>query len=202
VGWADLAAWQWRTTRSLRNLRGWLLEPEWHSDDSKLRVLSVTFLIGLSPAQNLADEGGTSGTRLPFSFSPSFSFSFPFPFFFFFFYFLPHLGKHEVPSMGRAREVIQWSREHQEGMELNEAVREQDVEKVKVRRPLEAVSSNEHGPSRGVSLGLGQWTLDAVVARPIRPYCVESTPLPSGAPQAILILPAGTPPCRSGRQVP
>ena len=45
--------------------------------------------------------------------------------------------------------------------ELIEAVRKQDVEKVKVRRPLEAVSSTEHGPSRGVCLGLGQWTLEA-----------------------------------------
>ena len=59
-------------------------------------------------------------------------------------------------------------------MELIEAVREQDVEKVEVRRPLEAVSSTESGPSRGVCLGLGQWTLDAVVAIPIRPCCVDS----------------------------
>jgi hypothetical protein len=47
-------------------------------------------------------------------------------------------------------------------MELIKAVRpvrEQDVEKVKVRRPLEAVPSSEFGPSRGVGLGLGQWTL-------------------------------------------
>ncbi len=34
-------------------------------------------------------------------------------------------------------------------------VREQDAEKVKVRRLLEAVSSTECGPSRGVCLGLG-----------------------------------------------
>ena len=34
------------------------------------------------------------------------------------------------------------------------AVREQDFEKVKVRRPLEAVTSNECGSSRGVCLGL------------------------------------------------
>jgi hypothetical protein len=32
-------------------------------------------------------------------------------------------------------------------MELIKAVREQDVEKVKVRRPLEAGSSSECGPS-------------------------------------------------------
>ena len=66
--------------------------------------------------------------------------------------------------MGRAREVIKWFREYQAGMELIKAVREHDVEKVKVRRPLEAVSSTESGPSRGVCLGLGRWTLDAVVA--------------------------------------
>ncbi len=45
------------------------------------------------------------------------------------------------------------------GMELIEAAVNQDWEKVKVRRPLEAVSSTEYGPSRGVCLGLGQWTL-------------------------------------------
>jgi hypothetical protein len=69
------------------------------------------------------------------------------------------------------------------GMELIKAVREQDVEKVKVRRPLEAVSSTESGPSRGVCLGLGQWTLEAVVARRIRPCYAESSPFarrPSG----------------------
>ena len=65
---------------------------------------------------------------------------------------------------------------HQERMELIEAVREEDSETVKVRRLLEAVSGTECGPSRGVCLGLGQWTLDAVVARPIRPCCVESSP--------------------------
>jgi hypothetical protein len=51
-------------------------------------------------------------------------------------------------------------------MELIKAVREQDVEKVKVRRPLEAVSSTESGPSRGVCLGLGQWTLEALRRTP------------------------------------
>jgi hypothetical protein len=61
-------------------------------------------------------------------------------------------------------------------MELIKAVKKQDLETVKVRRLLEAVSSNEYGPSRGVCLGLGEWTLDAVVARPIRPCCVESSP--------------------------
>ena len=63
-----------------------------------------------------------------------------------------------------------------ERMELIEAVEEQDVEKVEVRRLLEAFLGAESGPSRGVCLGLGQWTLDAVVARPIRPCCVESSP--------------------------
>jgi hypothetical protein len=64
----------------------------------------------------------------------------------------------------------------QERMELVEAVKKQDVEKVQVRHPLEAVSSSKSGPSRGVCLGLGQWALEAVVARPIRPCCVESSP--------------------------
>ncbi len=61
-------------------------------------------------------------------------------------------------------------------MELIEAVQEQDVEKVEVRPPLEAGSRFESGPSRGVRLGLGQWTLDAVVARRIRPCYAESSP--------------------------
>jgi hypothetical protein len=46
-------------------------------------------------------------------------------------------------------------------MELIEAVKKQDVVKVKVRRPLEAVSSTESGPSRAVYLGLRQCTLGA-----------------------------------------
>jgi hypothetical protein len=61
-------------------------------------------------------------------------------------------------------------------MELIKAVKKKDVEEVEVRRPLEAGASTEYGPSRAVCLGLGQWTLDAVVARPIRPCCVESSP--------------------------
>ena len=61
-------------------------------------------------------------------------------------------------------------------MELIQAVQNQDVETVEVRRPLEAVSSTESGPSPGVCLGLGQWTLDAVVARLIRPCSAESSP--------------------------
>ena len=62
---------------------------------------------------------------------------------------------------------------HQERMELIEAVKKQDVEKVEVRRLLEAFLGAEYGPSRGVCLGLGQWTLDAVVARPIRPCRIQ-----------------------------
>jgi hypothetical protein len=82
-----------------------------------------------------------------------------------------------VPSTRAADEAAVLAREHnsvrfQERMELIEAVKKQDLEKVQVRRPLEAVSSTEYGPSRG----LGQWSLDAVVARPIRPCCVESSP--------------------------
>ncbi len=61
-------------------------------------------------------------------------------------------------------------------MELILAVQNQDVETVEVRRQLEAASSTECCPSRGVYLGLGRRTLDAVVARPIRPCCVESSP--------------------------
>ena len=60
-------------------------------------------------------------------------------------------------------------------MELVKAVKKQDAEKVEVRRLLEAFLSTE-SPSRGVCLGLGRWTLDAVVAIPIRPCCVESSP--------------------------
>jgi hypothetical protein len=60
-------------------------------------------------------------------------------------------------------------------MELIKAAQKKDWEKVKVRRPLEAVSSTEYGPSRAVCLGLGQWTLDAVVARPTRPCYAESS---------------------------
>ncbi len=65
---------------------------------------------------------------------------------------------------------------NRERMELIKAVEEQDVETVKVRRLLETVSSTASGPSRAVCLGLGQWTLDAVVARPVRPCCAESSP--------------------------
>jgi hypothetical protein len=83
-------------------------------------------------------------------------------------------------------------------MELIKAVKNQDVETVEVRRPLEAGSSTESGPSRGVCLGLGQWTLDAFVARPIRPCWAESSP----RRLAVLMLHAGAPPCRSERHVP
>ncbi len=77
---------------------------------------------------------------------------------------------------GRLDEAREYRLASQKRMELIGAVKNQDVEKVEVRRPLEAGSSTESGPSRGVCLGLGRWTLDAVVARPIRPCCVESSP--------------------------
>ena len=80
------------------------------------------------------------------------------------------------PSGRLDRLVSTESGRFQERMELIEAVQKQDAEEVEVRRPLEAFLSAESGPSRGVCLGLGQWTLDAVVARPIRPCCVESSP--------------------------
>jgi hypothetical protein len=83
----------------------------------------------------------------------------------------------EARLSGRLDEAREYRsvRFQEERMELIEAVKKQDVEKVKVRRLLEAVTSTESGPSRGVCLGLGQWTLDAVVARPIRPCCAESS---------------------------
>jgi hypothetical protein len=59
---------------------------------------------------------------------------------------------------------------------LVEAAEKKDWEKVKVRRLLETVSSTASGPLRAVCLGLGQWTLDAVVARPIRPCGAKSSP--------------------------
>ena len=83
----------------------------------------------------------------------------------------------EVRPSGRLDKLVSTeSGRFQERMELVKAVREQDLEKVEVRRLLEAFLGTESGPSRGVCLGLGQWTLDAVVARPIRPCCVESSP--------------------------
>ena len=83
----------------------------------------------------------------------------------------------EVRPSGRLDRLVSTeSGRFQERMELIEAVQEEDVEKVEVRRLLEAFLGTESGPSRGVCLGLGQWTLDAVVARPIRPCCVESSP--------------------------
>jgi hypothetical protein len=63
------------------------------------------------------------------------------------------------------------------------AAKKKEWEKVEVRRPLEAVVYSECGPSKAVRLGLGQWTLDAVVARRTRPCCAESSPYvrrPSG----------------------
>ncbi len=86
-------------------------------------------------------------------------------------------------------------------MELIQAVQEQDVEKVEVRRLLEAVSSTECCPSRAVCLGLGQWTL--MPSSHARFGLAVSNPaLTSGTGQASLMLHAGARPCRSGRQVP
>ena len=83
----------------------------------------------------------------------------------------------EARGSGRLDEALEYRiGSFQERMELIEAVKKQDVGKVEVRRLLEAFLGTESGPSRGVCLGLGQWTLDAVVARPIRPCCVESSP--------------------------
>ena len=67
-------------------------------------------------------------------------------------------------------------------MELIRAVREEDWERVKVRRPLEAVSGTEYGPSRGVCMGLGQWILEAFRRTPdsallCRVYFPASGPL-------------------------
>ena len=64
-----------------------------------------------------------------------------------------------------------------DSMELVEAAESEEWETVKVRRPLQAASSPECGPSQDVRLKLGQWTLGTFVARPIRPCCAESTPL-------------------------
>jgi hypothetical protein len=86
-------------------------------------------------------------------------------------------------------------------MELIKAVREQDVEKVKVRRPLEAVSSSECGPSRAARLGLGQWTLEAFRRTPDSALLCRISP-PYVTPQSNFIMNAGAPPCRSERHVP
>ena len=62
------------------------------------------------------------------------------------------------------------------------AAEKKEWEKVEVRRPLEAVVYSECGPSRAVRLGLGQWTLEAFVARRTRPCCADSSPyVSSGA---------------------
>ena len=51
-----------------------------------------------------------------------------------------------------------------------------------MRCPLEAVSSSKCGPTRAVRLGLGQRTVEAFVARPIRPCYAESSPLRQASP--------------------
>ncbi len=56
------------------------------------------------------------------------------------------------------------------------AAQKQEWEKVEVRRPLEAVVYSECGPSRAVRLGLGQWTLEAFVARRTRPCQADPSP--------------------------
>ena len=56
------------------------------------------------------------------------------------------------------------------------AAEKKEWEKVEVRRPLEAVVYSECGPSRAVRLGLGQWTLEAFVARRTRPCYAGSSP--------------------------
>jgi hypothetical protein len=74
------------------------------------------------------------------------------------------------------------------GADPGQAVIAQDVETVKVRHPLEAASSSEHGPSRGACLTdaeaigavcgsvSGPSESEPSVARPIRPCCAESSP--------------------------
>ncbi len=62
-------------------------------------------------------------------------------------------------------------------VELVESASKEQWEKVEVRRALEAVPSSECGPSRAVRLGLGQRTLEASVARWIRPCYAQSSPL-------------------------
>ncbi len=56
------------------------------------------------------------------------------------------------------------------------AAETKDWEKVEVRRSLEAVVYSECGPSRAVRLGLGQWTLEAFVARRTRPCYADASP--------------------------
>ncbi len=82
----------------------------------------------------------------------------------------PHSERPEWADEAREYRLVLQS------MALIEAAEKKDWEMVKVRRPLEAVSSTEYGPSQAARLKLGQWTLDAVVARPIRPCCAESSP--------------------------
>jgi hypothetical protein len=67
-------------------------------------------------------------------------------------------------------------------MELIEAVKKQDLETVEVRRPLEAVSCTEDGPSRGVCLGLGQWTLEAFRRTPDSALLCRIKPLRQAPP--------------------
>ena len=85
-------------------------------------------------------------------------------------------------------------------MELIKAVREQDWEKVKVRRLLEAVSSTEYMVRREPSVWVSGPSIPSSHAR--LGLAVPNPAHTSGAPQEILMVHAGARPCRSGRQVP
>ena len=82
-------------------------------------------------------------------------------------------AERRLPVWGRRL----WSTETVLRMELLLAAREKDWERVKVRRPLEAVSGTEYGPSRGVCLGLGQWTLEAFRRTPDSAWLCRIQPL-------------------------
>ena len=84
-------------------------------------------------------------------------------------------------------------------MELIQAVQKQDFKKVKVRRPLEAVLAPSMvrreapvwGSASGMPSSLARFGL-----------AVPNLPPVSGAAQAIVMLHAGAPPCRSRCQGP
>jgi hypothetical protein len=84
-------------------------------------------------------------------------------------------------------------------MELIQAVKKQDLDTVKVRRPLEAGSSTESGEA-SVWVSLSRPSMPSSHAR--FDLAVSNPALTSGTSQASLMLHAGAPPCRSGRQVP
>ena len=72
---------------------------------------------------------------------------------------------------------------------LYSAVKNSEWETVEVRRPMEAGFNSECRPSRAVRLGLGRWTLEAVVAMPDAAMLCGIQPLS-------YTLRAGAPPCR------